>query len=398
MERKKTIWNKNYILCMAISTGAAFGHSMLNPSLPVYAAKLGMATDIIGTIMAFAMFVCMFGRGIIGGYSDRVNNKKLVRISLMILLSGYLCLIFAKSVPLLLLGKTLQAVGQGMTNTVLSTLAFASIPKEKLASGIGMFSLASSLAQCFAPNIGTELAYSGQFMLLFVIALTSTSVSILLLSFVDAPPILAKAGNKAKSGFRLSEFICKPAVPAAIMLLFNGIIYSSISNYLSLYGLERDFSRIGIFFTINSITMLITRPLSGKICDSKPLGFIMFPAYLAQICTCLLVAYTGSMTWICVAAVCYGFGFGATQAAIQIMAIRSVSAEERGKANGTFYVGGDLGLSCGSFVAGSLAKNVGYTNMYTVMAVVALCCLLFFIIHTNLQKRKISASAEEVIN
>ena len=377
---KNTIWNKNYILCLLISTGAAFGHGMLNPALPVYAASLGIAADIIGMVMAFAMFICMFGRGIIGGYSDRVDNRKLVRISLLVMLSGYLCFLFAKSLPMLLVAKTLQAVGQGMTNTVLSTLAFSCVPKERLASGIGMFSLASSLAQCFAPNLGTEFAYGNHFVLLFTISLGMTIFSLTVLNFVKPPSTEKKPlPNSKKMGIR--EFICVPAIPAAIMLLFNGIVYTSIANYLSLYGLDRGFMRIGIFFTINSVAMLITRPLTGKICDTKPLSMIMFPAYLAQICACLLIAFSGGMVGICIAAAFYGFGFGSSQAAIQIMAIRSVGPEQRGKANGTYYVGGDIGLSGGAYVAGALATRVGYTNMYVVMAVMALCCLVFFIAH-----------------
>lgn len=397
---KKTIWNRNYIFCMMISTAAAVGHGMLNPALPVYAKNLGLATDIIGAIMAFAMFICMFGRGFIGGCSDRVNKKKLVRCSLLILMSGYICFLFAGNIPLLLLAKTLQAVGQGMVNTVLSTLAFSSVPPEKLASGIGMFSLATSLAQCFAPNLGTEFAYGNHFTLLFVLSLAMTVVSLLILNFVEEPKTQRQEQNNAGRKMCLSDFICIPAVPAATMLLFNGIIYSSISNYLSLYGLERGFVRIGIFFTINSIVMLVTRPLTGRICDTKPLVLIMMPGYLAKICACLLIANTGNMSGICMAAACYGFGFGSTQAAIQIMAIRSVGVEQRGKANGTFYVGGDIGLSCGSLIAGKLAQNAGYNSMYTVMAVIAAGCLAFYLIfqytgHSEAIFRKLYHHKEE---
>jgi len=387
---KETIWNKNYILCMAISTVAAIGHGMFNPALPVYAHKLGIATDIIGTVVGFAMFMCMFGRGMMGGLADRIDNKKLVRISLLVLLGGYSCFFFADNVPLLLIAKTLQAVGNGMTNTILSTLAFAAVPPRKLASGIGMFSLASSLAQCFAPNIGTEIAYSGHFTLLFSVSVVMTLISLLILNLIEAPKVRVRDYPEDKK-FSVSSFICRPAVPAAIMLLFNGIVYSSISNYLSLYGLEKGFARIGLFFTINSAAMLITRPLTGKICDTKPLSLIMIPGYLAQICTCLLIARTGSMAGICIGAACYGFGFGSTQAAIQVMALKSVGAEQRGKANGTFYVGGDIGLSCGSFVAGTLAKQAGYPVMYSMMAFVAAGSLIFFLLHSyskNLKEEK----------
>ena len=382
-EKKATIWNKNYILCMAIGSMSAVGHGMLNPSLPIYAKSLGIAVSAIGTVMAVAMFVCMFGRAIAGGLSDRINNKYLVLAAQVFLLLGYGLLMIAGNIPGLAIGKTLQAVGNGVNATVLSTIAFASLPKERLASGIGMFSLASSLAQCFSPNMGTELAAANQFVLLFGISIAMTVFSIVALAFVKNP--LAKAKTSAKmettdKGIR--KYICKPAIPAAIMLLFNGIVYSAIANYLSMYGLEKGIQRIGVFFTINSITMLVTRPVTGKICDRKPLAYIMIPGYVAQIIACLLISGVNSIASVAIAAVCYGFGFGTTQAAIQIMAIRSVGDEQRGRANGTFYVGGDLGLACGSYVAGALSEVVGYSSMYVAMAVTAALCLGYYIILT----------------
>ena len=382
-DRKPTIWNKNYILCMVISSMSAVGHGMLNPSLPIYAKSLGIAVSTIGTVMAAAMFICMFGRAISGSLSDRINNKTLVLAAQLFLLLGYGLLMVSGGIPGLAVGKTLQAVGNGMNNTVLSTIAFASVPTEKLASGIGVFSLASSLAQCFSPNLGTELAGAGRFTLLFGIAIGMTVMSVISLTFVKNPVLRKKSGEKVAEEERgISKYICRPAIPAAIMLLFNGIVYSAIANYLSMYGLEKGLPRIGLFFTVNSITMLITRPLSGRICDRKPLIYIMLPGYLAQVAACVLISGMSSMTAVVIAAAFYGFGFGTTQAAIQVMAIRSVDASQRGRANGTFYVGGDIGLASGSYVAGALADLVGYSAMYVLMAVMAALCLGYFVLHT----------------
>ena len=143
-----------------------------------------------------------------------------------------------------------------MTTTVLSALSISVVPSKRIPSAIAIFSIASSLAQCFAPNIGTNLAYAGQFKVLFVTALV---LLYWLLFYCQGlmrgrflcgrrrPAVRYVLRAAAMGSLALIKSFCVPAIPAAILLLFNGIIYTSITNYLSLYGIERDLKNIGIF-------------------------------------------------------------------------------------------------------------------------------------------------------
>ena len=394
-----TIWNRNYVLCMLVSACASFAQSMFNPAMPVYGQSIGLGADVIGFITAIALLLCMFGRGISGKFSDIMSKKKLVWIGMTITISGYVLYFFALSMPVFFVARVLQTIGSGMTTTVLSALSISVVPSKRIPSAIAIFSIASSLAQCFAPNIGTNLAYGGQFKILFVTAPLLLLLATFLLSRINEGPVpgrpkAAKApsdpgakdvsaavpsGENAGRRSFLDKILCVPAIPSAILLLFNGIIFTSITNYLSLYGLERDLKDIGIFFTVNAVTMIVSRPLVGKICDSKPLSFIIIPGFIAEMAACALLALTWEMPMVYGAAVCYGLGFGSTQAAIQIMAIRSVGPERRGDANGTFYVGGDIGLAFGAYAAGAIFNAVGSKVMYLFMAAVAVVSVVFYL-------------------
>lgn len=373
--------------CMLVAATVAFGYGMFNPALPIFASTMGLMTDVVGTIVAIATTLCMFARLLVGGLSNYYDKKRLVMMALIVSICGYSGYFISDNAFLLLLSRCFQAVGQGMTTTLLSTIAIESLPPEKLGSGIGIFSLASSLAQCFAPMIGTMLAGKSEFKLLFS---SSIVMNILALLFILRMKTTLKNTQQVswKTVLNLKNYYCLEAVPAAVMLLFNGLIYSSISNYISIYGLSKGMEKIGVFFTINSITMLLTRPLGGKIADEKPLWMIMLPGYISQMMACLLIAIAGSMPTICIAGILYGFGFGSTQAAVQIMAVRSVKPQKRGVANSTFYVGGDIGLSAGALSAGILAKNIGYENTYFFMAGMAFLCFVYFIFYQRKLKRK----------
>lgn len=364
---------------MLVSASAGFAQSMLNPAMPVYGQTIGLSTDIIGLISAIALIICMFGRGISGKYSDIMSKKKLVYMGLLIMLCGYGLYFFADSMPIFFAARVLQTVGSGMQITVLSALAISVVPSARIPSAIAIFSVASSLAQCFAPNIGTNLAYEGNFMALFIAAFVLIFLSVFFVYCINEGKLPEKKPRKTGiKRFALSNLLCIPAIPSAILLLFNGIIFTCISSYLSLYGLERNLPDIGVFFTINAITMIASRPIVGKICDSKSLAVIIIPGYLLEMVTALILAGTSDMVSVCVAAVCFGLGYGAVMAAIQIMAVRSVGPSRRGEANGTFYVGGDVGLAFGAYAGGAIFNAVGATNMYLFMAVMAALSLVFY--------------------
>lgn len=386
-EKPASIWSVQFLLCMLVAAAVAFGYGMFNPALPIYASTMGLMTDVVGTIVAIATTLCMFARLLVGGLSNYYDKKKLVMAALALSICGYAGYFIADNAFLLLLARCFQAVGQGMTTTLLSTIAIETLPPEKLGSGIGIFSLASSLAQCFAPMIGTAMAGAGNFGFLFVISII---MNIVALVFVFQLKEKLTGANPVswKNILNIKNYYCKEAIPAAVMLLFNGLIYSSISNYISIYGLSKGLTRVGVFFTINSITMLLTRPLGGRLADKKPLWVIMLPGYFAQMMACLLIASADGMAAISLAGVLYGFGFGSTQAAVQIMAVRSVQPQKRGVANSTFYVGGDIGLSAGALSAGILAKNMGYENTYFFMAGMAFLCFIYFITYQLKLKRK----------
>lgn len=386
-EKPASIWSVQFLLCMLVAAAVAFGYGMFNPALPIYASTMGLMTDVVGTIVAIATTLCMFARLLVGGLSNYYDKKKLVMAALALSICGYAGYFIADNAFLLLLARCFQAVGQGMTTTLLSTIAIETLPPEKLGSGIGIFSLASSLAQCFAPMIGTAMAGAGNFRFLFIVSII---MNIVALVFVFQLKEKLTGANPVswKNILNIKNYYCREAIPAAVMLLFNGLIYSSISNYISIYGLSKGLTRVGVFFTINSITMLLTRPLGGRLADEKPLWVIMLPGYFAQMMACLLIASADGMAAISLAGVLYGFGFGSTQAAVQIMAVRSVQPQKRGVANSTFYVGGDIGLSAGALSAGILAKNMGYENTYFFMAGMAFLCFIYFITYQLKLKRK----------
>ncbi len=393
--RTGKLWNRTFLFCMLISGLANMSNGMLSPALPIYVTALGRGTEIAGTIVAVATFLSMFGRGLSGGWSDKYSRKTIILVCLISTVAAFLLFCFADSIPLLVLAKCLQGVSSGIITTVLCTIAYDTLPPELLGSGIGMFALAGSLAQCIAPSIGTALAKRGMYTTLFASSAAAAAVSFLILLTIPVE-LTAKAkrwqeakrnGTAQRRGFHISDYLCRPAFPAAFLLIMNGIIHAAISNFLAHCGLSRGIESIALFFTINSIVLIVARPLCGRISDRRHIGWLIIPGYIAMGAACLLIATAKNMVPIVIAAVLYGFGFGATMATSQLWAIRAAGPDQRSTANSTYYVGGDIGLALGAYVAGALAAAVNYTVMYAIIAAVCAFSMLWFIAYVLLRRK-----------
>ena len=395
------LWNRNFVLAMLVSGLSGFSGGMLAPALPIYAGTLGYGTSAAGSIVAVATFLSMFGRGLCGGWADRMSRKIILSISLLTAAGSFLLFCVAKNLPMLMLAQCLQGVATGITITVLSTVAYDALPPALLGSGIGIYSLASSLAQCIAPSAGTSLASSGRYTLLFLFAAATSLCSFLVLLTIPIRPTekarayaeAKKNGTREKHGFHISDYLCREALPAAGLLLVNGIVCSAVSNFLSICGLERGISAIAAFFTISSAVLIFSRPLLGRLADKKPLAFLIIPGYVLMAACCLLVAFAHTLAPVCIAGVLYGVGFGAAMSSAQLAAIRSVDTSRRGVANSTYYVGGDIGLTLGAYAAGALAAGVGYTVMYYIIAASSILTLILYLLYKARHRASAPASA-----
>jgi predicted MFS family arabinose efflux permease len=383
------LWNRNFIIAMIVSASISMANGVFNPVLSIYAQSIGITVDIVGTVLSVSIFLSMFGRFLVGGLALRINKKRLVMFSLSLMLIAYLGFFFAKNLAVLTIAKILQAVGSGMHITTMSILVLDYIPQGRTGEGLGIYRLAGSLAHLLAPVIGTNLAKNSRFKILFILSVVFTFTSLIFLFIIeekDTPKNRGVANNR-KTRMNLKDYIYRPAFLPAVMLLFAGITYSAISSFMSIYGLSKGITNVGLFFTVQSLVMLVTSPMIGKIIDKKPSAYIVVTALALETVGCIFIALSSNLFYIIISAVIYGLGFGTSQSAIHFMALMCAPPEKRSVANSTYYVGGDLGLSIGSALAGILSHNIGFEYMFLAMAFVTFVSIIVFIMWVGIQSK-----------
>lgn len=138
------------------------------------------------------------------------------------------------------------------------------------------------------------------------------------------------------------------------------------------------------------------RPLSGRIYDRYGAPALLIPGSLFIATGLLLLSFASTTAGLFPAALCYGFGFGSMQPALQTWMIQSVEPRQRGLANGMFLNSLDLGVAIGSMLLGAVAMFTSYAVMYrySILAPLLLLAVYLLVLMMTRQNSKRKAAIQ----
>jgi MFS family permease len=304
-----------------------------------------------------------------------------------IVLAGVTTLLYpyAVSMTQLLVLRVSFGVGFGIASTILPTIVSQIIPKDRMGEGIGYFGLSTSIAMSVGPMVGLSVLQAYGFKSLSIIGTVFAFALIPLLLFSRSLPAQGSSSTQAVAGS--SEHI--PAgskrhigymlFPALLNMLLS-ISYGGLLGFLALYGQEKHLDQIGLFFLFIAGTVLVIRPLAGRIFDRRGPALVLIPAALVTITSMIVLSYVDAMLPVILSALLYGLGYGAIQSTTQAWVIREAPPGQHTLANSLYYNSIDLGVATGSMLLGLIASASGYSVMYRWSAGVMVLFLLIFVV------------------
>lgn len=138
----------------------------------------------LGILLAAGPLAQFFSAPLVGAISDQKGRKSLLKISLIIIISGYLfCAagVWAESLILLLAGRLIVGIGTGNTAVVYAAIADISKPEEK-AKHFGLSSMAGGIGFTLGPFLGGTLSAWG-FAVPFLFATICSLINLLFVVF-----------------------------------------------------------------------------------------------------------------------------------------------------------------------------------------------------------------------
>ena len=361
------------------------GFGMVTPIIPGWAySQLGASLTIAGVIAALFSAVALVARPITSVMGDRLNKKYLLAVALT--LNGITTLLYA-FVPSLLWVIPVRAL-HGFFFSVSGTIAFALgadyVPKKRMGEGVGYMGMGQIIGMAIGPNIGIFVIERYSYQLCFLVsgaAIVLAGFSVCALRYSKNARISYEISNKVS--IKLRDLVAVELLPnvlfVSLFMLCNGLIVS----FLTMIGELRSIAGIGTFFVVNSVAVLIARPIIGRITDNKGVKYAVVPGYILTAIAMVLIGSGYSIVFIIAAAILFALGAGSSMPAIQADCLMRLDKTRSTVATGTYMIGLDIGMIVGPMLGGLMADFYGFQATFNSAGILMLVGFFAYLIYTK---------------
>ncbi len=386
-EQPVALWTRPFISLTVCFFLLFLGLQMLLSSFPAYVKDEFQAGNVqvslVTSVFAVAAIVARFATA---SLMQRYSRMALLTAGLLIAAATTGLYTAADSFAALLALRIGYGIGFGMASTILPTFVSSIIPVRRMGEGIGYFGLSTSLAMSIGPSIGLNVMKHTGFMELTMLALIASVLifPVLWLSRSKEKGTAEGAGGHIRKAEPLKAPKTKVSRKLIVPVLLNALLsvtYSGLLSFLALFGEDVHIEQVGLFFLFNAVTIILIRPISGRLFDRRGHMPVLVPAGLFVTASMVLLSNTHTMPLLILSALLYGLGFGAIQPTIQAWMLRSATPEQYGTVNGMFYNSTDFGVAIGAVLLGAIASASNYAVMYRYSAV----CMAIFVLLVLMQ-------------
>lgn len=386
--KKNSMWNRNFILVFLCNLLIAFSFHILTPTLPKYVVAMGGSVEMAGLVATAFTVTSVITRPFAGYYIGIKSRKKILMVSVSIIATAILGYMFSPSVATMMAFRLLHGIGWGMATTATSTVLVASILEEQIGRAIGLYGICSSLASVFAPNLGLQLSDSIGYFYMFLVAFVLAAGGCLLGLLIKESDLRASKEKPAEKINLLNRLFAKETTVPALITLSVGAGMAVITNFIALYADSLRVENIGYFFTVAGAVMLFTRPLFGRLSDSRYNRTIVLVALGGFSLVFLTLGLARTLPTFLLGAALYGTFYGALGPMMQSWCVRSVDVSKSGMANSAYYTALDIGNAIGAPVGGWISARMGYGSMYFIIMTLQLMALVFVFVWTMRERER----------
>jgi MFS family permease len=231
-------------------------------------------------------------------------------------------------------------------------------PPARRGEAMGLWGAAANLALALGPlaavEISERLGFGWLFAISAVVGLAALAIALAQRETMEAP---------AAAPFTLRALL-SPAVAFPCTVVFCLMAtYGIQAAFLPLYARAQD-TNPGLFFLVLALVVALVRGYAGQISDRVGRAPVACLGMGLTAAAMIALALGGGPWTLAGAGFLYGLGFGSAQPALMAWTADLVSADDRGRAMGTFYTALELGIAMGAIGGGALLSWTGYGGMF----------------------------------
>jgi len=386
--------SKNYLITWCITLIGFFGIFSTtiskNPVLPLFVKGLGAPDSILGIIAAASPLAGIIFSFPVGFLADRIGKRKLLIISGIIFTLAPL-LYLTVSNPLLLIPiRFFHGMATAIMGPVASAIIISFFNKSK-GEKLGLYSSATLFGRTLAPLLGGFLisllaARGGLFnyqAVYFTAFLLSLPIIFLALLIPREPEnnSLVKAFSPEEMWAVLKRFLQSGLVTATATIdMATYFIYGVLEAYLPLLLVQKDIpaSKIGLLFSVQVISIALTKPFFGRLADRIDKRLQILAGIIILIVTTCLIPLLPNYYAIVIDVLFFGLGMSLSTVATSTYLAENVIKTELASSLGLLSAIMDIGQSFGPFLVGFIATLFSYRIGFYFSGVVAILSTIFF--------------------
>ncbi|WP_163581316.1 MFS transporter [Gracilibacillus saliphilus] len=381
------IWSVSFIFVTVANALVFMIFEMLLPTLPLFVTELGGGASQVGLVTGVFMLSAILIRPFAGLLVTKFDKKLLLIFGILIIALSTGAYYLSNTISMLLVIRLIHGAGFGLATTYFATLAAEIVPNERRGEGIGYFGVGETVAISVGPMIGIMTLEFYDFQRLFFGGMAVLFLALIMAIFIKREPKEKKL-DKQETVVVKFKLLEKRVLFPALLIFLIGIAAGGIMSFFSLYAIERGFTQVGLFFLLIAAASFIIRLLSGKLFDVYGPSIILIPGSILSIIGLIILYVAGSDIMFFIAAIFYGFGFGAIFPAIQTWCMNLVEEHEHEDAMASFFNFFDLGIGGGSFILGLIATLASYQAVYLVASIVYGVVLGIYVVYFVIKRQQ----------
>ncbi|MDD4412539.1 MAG: MFS transporter [Patescibacteria group bacterium] len=366
-----------------------------SPVLPLYVRALGGSDIIIGLISAFSPLAGILFSFPIGLLSDKIGRKRILLVAGIIFLIAPLLYILVSSPLWLIPIRFFHGIATAILGPVASAMivkAYTSSKGEKL----GVYSSATLIGRALAPMLGgfiiSYFASSGlslmQYKYVYITAfILAIPVFILTLLLKDEEKNIIKVGAKDLFIDLKYFLINKRLSSTAGVEMATYFAYGAFETYLPLYLSQLNISaqQIGLIFSMQILSIALSKPLFGKLADKVDKRNLILVGIFGLGLSIGVMGYFHTVISAVILGLIFGLGLSFSTVTTSSYVAEVTEQNKLGSSLGALSSIMDIGQTIGPFITGIAITYFSFKIGFLLSLILAIITGIIFYI-CNRQK------------
>ncbi|AVD90219.1 MFS transporter [Pseudomonas sp. SWI44] len=335
--------------------------------------QLGFGAVIAGVTIGLQYLATLLSRPFAGRVADTLGGKRAIGYGLfgiagcgvLTLLSAWTLGLPVLSLLLLLAGRVLLGVAQGLIGVATLSWGISQVGAEHTARVISWNGIASYGAIAIGAPVGV-LAVDGLGFSVLGPALLLLALSALL-ALRKRPDVVVVRGERLPFWSAFGR-----VAPCGLGLTLASIGYGTLTTFVTLYYLERGWIGAAWCLSAFGLCFIVSRLLFVNAVNRFGGYNVAIACMATEVVGLGLLWLAPSPPWALLGAGLTGFGLSLVYPALGVEAIKQVPSSSRGAGLGAYAVFFDLALAIAGPVMGAVAVHLGYASIFFVAALLAL--------------------------